>query len=67
MAAELGAVADPGVRVISALERLRSCVDALGAGIEPWPGELRAWELPRNGPTLSTDACMAYREALTPM
>ena len=65
VSAELGAVADPGVRVISALDRLQRCADALSAGTEPWPGEMRAWELPRNGPTLSTDACTAYREALT--
>ena len=55
---------DPGVRVISALDRIQSCLDGLDAGTDPWPGALRDWELPRNGPTLSTDACTAYREAL---
>ena len=63
LAAELGQVADPGVSVVQALERVRWASE-LPAPHEVWPAELWRARLPRNGAALSTDACEAYGEAL---
>jgi len=65
LAAELGAIGDPGSRVIEALARVQHCLTALDTGEEDlWAAELAALRLPGNGPALSTDACAAYHEAL---
>jgi len=65
LAAELGAIGDPGARVIEALARVQRCLTALDGGEEdPWPAELAALRLGSNGPALSTDACAAYQKAL---
>src|SRR5581483_10021950 len=64
-ARELGAVTDPGAKVIEALARLERCPEVLAAD-EPWPGDLWAVALPGgNGAALSTDVCVRYTEALT--
>ncbi len=63
VAAELGALPEPGSRVIEALARTRRCL-ALVAAEGIWPAELEAVRLPRNGAALGTDACLAYTEAL---
>ncbi|MGI9185878.1 MAG: UvrD-helicase domain-containing protein [Solirubrobacteraceae bacterium] len=60
---ELAAVAEPGARVEDALGRLERC-PAMLAGPEPWPAELDRLKLPGNGAALSTDACVAYAQAL---
>ena len=63
-AAELGAIADPALRVCEALQRLDRCAGLIDAA-HPWPGALEAVALPRgNGAALSTAACTAYSEAL---
>ncbi len=65
LAAELGAIVAPGVRVGQALERLAE-VGAVLAAAEPWPGELDRIALPGgNGAALATPACVAYAEALS--
>ncbi|MFZ0041837.1 MAG: UvrD-helicase domain-containing protein, partial [Solirubrobacteraceae bacterium] len=64
LAAELGAIADPSVRVIEAQERVAAALQVAGRGPSVWPGELDRVRLPRNGAALSTDACVAYTEAL---
>jgi ATP-dependent helicase/nuclease subunit A len=64
LAAELGEIQSPPVRVQQALERLARCGEVSGAA-EPWPGELERLRLPRgNGSALCTPACAAYAEAL---
>jgi ATP-dependent helicase/nuclease subunit A len=63
-AAELGAVADPGARVIEALSRLERCAGLLESD-DPWPGDLWAVGLPGgNGAALCTETCLRYGEAL---
>ncbi len=62
-ASELAAIEQPGTNVVEACRRLERCRELL-AGAEPWPGELYALKLPGNGAALSTDACVAYGEAL---
>jgi ATP-dependent helicase/nuclease subunit A len=65
LAAELGAIAEPGARVLQALERLERCLQMLGGDArDVWPSSLYRLRLPRNGAALSTDACAAYSEAL---
>ncbi len=61
--AELAAVADPGPRVLDALDRLARCRALLGVD-DLWPAELGWVKLPANGAALGTDACGAYSEAL---
>ena len=62
-AVELAGVANPGVRVVQALERLARCAQLTDA--EPRPGTLDELALPRgNGAALSTPVCVAYTEAL---
>jgi ATP-dependent helicase/nuclease subunit A len=63
VAAELGAIDAPSVRVVEALERVGACLE-LVAREAVWPGELEAVRLPRNGAALSTDACVQYTEAV---
>jgi len=65
-ARELGAIADPGAKVCTALERLGLVQELAGdGGSVPWPGALDAIKLPGgNGAALSTDACLAYGGAL---
>jgi ATP-dependent helicase/nuclease subunit A len=63
-AAELGAVPDPGARVIDALDRLARLEPVIASGV-PWPGALDRLGLPSgNGAALSTPVCVAYAEAL---
>ena len=65
VAAELRAVDKPGKSVLEALERVRRCLELIERGVDAvWPPELEAVKLPRNGAALSTDACVAYTEAL---
>jgi ATP-dependent exoDNAse (exonuclease V) beta subunit len=65
LAAELGAIAEPGPRVVQALERIERCLEVTGADpATVWPSTLWTLKLPRNGAALSTDACLAYGEAL---
>jgi ATP-dependent exoDNAse (exonuclease V) beta subunit len=64
---ELGDVPDPGTKVQQGLERVQRCIASLERWSEgaPWPGELNSYALPGgNGAALSTDACVAYSEAL---
>jgi ATP-dependent exoDNAse (exonuclease V) beta subunit len=62
-AAELGAVPDPGTRVVQALDRLTRLPGVVAGA--PWPGDVERLRLPGgNGAALSTDACLAYAEAL---
>ena len=63
LAAELGAVPEPSARVSDALERLQRCRELLPV-TDLWPSELERVKLPGNGAALSTDACVAFREAL---
>jgi ATP-dependent exoDNAse (exonuclease V) beta subunit len=63
VAAELGAIDTPGVKVVEALQRVGACLALVQAG-DVWPGDLWRVRLPRNGAALSTDACVAYGEAL---
>jgi ATP-dependent helicase/nuclease subunit A len=65
LAAELGAIDAPSVKVIDALDRGQRSLTAAAAGADAvWPASLYALRLPRNGAALSTDACAAYAEAL---
>jgi ATP-dependent helicase/nuclease subunit A len=69
VAAELGAVQQPSSRVEQAIARLDRCIALLGASDQaPWPGSLNAFCLPGgNGAALTTEACVAYGEALSRM
>jgi ATP-dependent exoDNAse (exonuclease V) beta subunit len=63
-ASELGALADPPVRVLEALDRLERCSGVMEAA-EPWPGDLAAFALPGgNGAALSTPVCQEYGAAV---
>ncbi|MBV9607773.1 MAG: UvrD-helicase domain-containing protein [Solirubrobacterales bacterium] len=63
-AQELGAIAEPGAKVIEALARLERCPGVIVAE-DPWPGDLYALGLPGgNGAALSTEVCARYTEAL---
>src|SRR2546423_12052944 len=63
-AAELGAIAEPAVRVVQALERLERCAAVLAVA-DPSPAELAAVSLPGgNGAALTTEVCRQYAEAL---
>jgi ATP-dependent helicase/nuclease subunit A len=65
-ARELGAVEDPGAKVLQALARVERCPEVIAASEEPWPGDLYAVGLPGgNGAALSTEVCLRYTEALT--
>ena len=61
--AELGAIADPGIRVREALARAERCLDA-ARDPDLWPGDLGALALGRSGAALTTDACVTYAETL---
>ena len=61
---ELGAIDEPSTRVVEAIERLERLGAVLGDE-PPWPGDLDGVRLPSgNGAALTTDACVAYGEAL---
>jgi len=63
-AVELGAVVDPGPKVLEALARLERC-EALLELEDPWPGDLWTVGMPGgNGAALSTETCVRYGEAL---
>ncbi|MBV8957029.1 MAG: UvrD-helicase domain-containing protein, partial [Solirubrobacterales bacterium] len=63
-AAELGAIAEPGARVLEATARLERCAQVAGVD-DPWPGDLWAIALPGgNGAALSSEACLRYADAL---
>jgi ATP-dependent exoDNAse (exonuclease V) beta subunit len=63
LAEELGAVANPGVRVVQMLERLDRCA-AVVAAADVWPAELAAIAAPGgNGAALSSTACERYSAA----
>jgi ATP-dependent helicase/nuclease subunit A len=65
LAAELGAIADPGARVVQALDRVQRCLELTEADpATVWPASLGPLKLPRNGAALCTDACAAYTDAL---
>ena len=60
-ARELGAIDKPSVKVVQALDR----IERLDIDGDPWPGSLDRFCLPGgNGAALSTEACVAYGEAL---
>jgi ATP-dependent exoDNAse (exonuclease V) beta subunit len=65
LAAELGALAEPSVRIVQALDALERTESVLGAPVL-WPGELGEIAIPSPGgaAALQTDACDEYREAL---
>jgi ATP-dependent exoDNAse (exonuclease V) beta subunit len=63
LSSELGAIDDPGTRVTQALERVAQAA-RIGEPDTTWPADLYRLTLPRNGTALSTDACVAYAEAL---
>jgi ATP-dependent helicase/nuclease subunit A len=63
LAAELGTIPDPSVRVREAIDRVSACLELVAAG-DVWPADLERGRLPRNGAALSTDACVRYTEAL---
>ena len=69
LGSELGTIDAPSPNVVQALARAQRCLDLVGgggaiAGGEAWPAELDRCQLPRNGSALTTDACVAYAEAL---
>ncbi|HEY2258677.1 MAG TPA: UvrD-helicase domain-containing protein, partial [Solirubrobacteraceae bacterium] len=65
LAAELASIASPGPQVLRALERVERARE-LAAVEDLWPTELEWVRLPGgNGAALATDACVAYREALS--
>jgi ATP-dependent helicase/nuclease subunit A len=69
VARELAALADPSSRVEHAIGRLDRCIGQLEKSDRaPWPGQLDAFCLPGgNGAALTTEACVAYAEALARM
>jgi ATP-dependent exoDNAse (exonuclease V) beta subunit len=60
---ELGAIRDPGRRVIEAIELLDRVPAILESG-KPWPGQLERIKLGANAGALKSQACDDYREAL---
>ena len=63
--AELGAIDDPGAKVLQAIARLERLPDVIAVE-DPWPGDIWSVGLPGgNGAALSTDTCVRYTEALT--
>ncbi len=63
VARELGALRDPGRRVIDALDRLERVDEILAAG-RPWPGQVESLKLGNGAGALRTAACEDYRDAL---
>jgi ATP-dependent exoDNAse (exonuclease V) beta subunit len=63
LAAELGAIPEPGPKVCEAIERIGACLELVGSD-RVWPADLERGRLPRNGAALSTDACVRYTEGL---
>ena len=62
---ELGAIVDPGAKVLQAIARLERLHEVIGAEPEPWPRDLWGVALPGgNGDALSTDTCVRYADAL---
>jgi ATP-dependent exoDNAse (exonuclease V) beta subunit len=65
VAAELGALDAPSAKCAEALERAQQAEAVAAAGpAAAWPADLYRLKLPRSGAALSTDACVAYGEAL---
>jgi ATP-dependent helicase/nuclease subunit A len=67
VAGELAALPRCSVRVEQAIDRVQRCIDRLDdlPDGDFWPGDLDAYCLPGgNGAALSTEACVAYTEAL---
>jgi ATP-dependent helicase/nuclease subunit A len=61
---ELGALDEPGAKVLQAIGRLERLSEVISIG-DPWPGDLWGVALPGgNGAALSTDTCVRYTEAL---
>jgi len=61
---ELGAIIDPGAKVLQAIARLERLADVIAAD-DPWPGDIWRVGLPGgNGAALSTDTCLRYSDAL---
>jgi ATP-dependent helicase/nuclease subunit A len=60
---ELGALDEPGRRVLDALEQLSMAPAVLASG-RPWPGELERLRLGNQAGALKSQACQDYREAL---
>jgi len=62
--AELGAINDPGVTVVKALAAVQAALE-LAADAPPWPGDLARLAVTGGGNALKTEACAAYKAALT--
>ncbi|MBV8219972.1 MAG: UvrD-helicase domain-containing protein, partial [Solirubrobacterales bacterium] len=63
--AELGAIQDPGAKVLQAIARLERLPQVI-APADPWPGDLYGVAIPGgNGAALSSDTCLRYSDALT--
>jgi ATP-dependent helicase/nuclease subunit A len=60
---ELGAISDPGRRVLDAIDLLDRAPLILESG-RPWPGQLERLRLGNAAKALKSQACDAYREAL---
>jgi ATP-dependent helicase/nuclease subunit A len=60
---ELGAIGDPGRRVLDAIDMLDRAPLILESG-RPWPGQLERLRLGNAANALKSQACDAYREAL---
>ena len=60
---ELGAIRDPGRRVIDAIDLLDLAPAILESG-KPWPGQLERLKLGNNANALKSQACEDYRDAL---
>jgi ATP-dependent helicase/nuclease subunit A len=60
---ELGAIADPGRRVLDAIDMLDRAPLILESG-RPWPGQLERLRLGNAANALKSQACDDYREAL---
>ncbi len=63
VAHELGAIRDPGRRVLDAIDLLERAPAILESG-KPWPGQLERLKLGNNAGALKSQACEDYRDAL---
>ena len=60
---ELGAIEDPGPRVLDSIDLLQRASETLESG-PPWPGELDRLRLGNGTNALKSQACNDYRDAL---